>query len=203
MEMMQLEIRHCCCRLKGHPLQVRRKQDWGRRFILLLTQAAVLFGSDADSDGVELASSFIIPNRQFWCSMWCPRCAMYGSGCYNVVCGLCNGAILTMRRRSETPFGHGRMEFPNTSFRAIELDPSCSGQAHFSRLGTGPRYGNTEPACILAVIRVTSIILQSKARMPSPASWFNKFRSACTNGGLDLKLSWRASEDPFKKPYKI
>ena len=108
-----------------------------------------------------------------------------------------------MRRRSETPFGHGRMEFPNTSFRAIELDPSCSGKAHISRLGTGPRYGNTEPACILAVIRVTSIILHSKARMPSPLSWFNKFRSTCTNGGLDLNLSWRASEDPFKKPYKI
>ena len=29
-------------RLQGHPLQVRHKQDWGRGFILLLPQAAVL-----------------------------------------------------------------------------------------------------------------------------------------------------------------
>ena len=29
-------------RLKGHPLQVRHKQDWGQGFILLLPQDAVL-----------------------------------------------------------------------------------------------------------------------------------------------------------------
>ena len=28
--------------LKGHPLQVRHKQDWGQKFILLLPQVAVL-----------------------------------------------------------------------------------------------------------------------------------------------------------------
>ena len=46
--------------LQGHPLLVRHKQDWGRGFILLLPQAAVLPGSDAGSDGVESASGFVI-----------------------------------------------------------------------------------------------------------------------------------------------
>ena len=37
-------------RLKRYPLLVRHKQDWGRGFILLLPQAAVLPESDAGSD---------------------------------------------------------------------------------------------------------------------------------------------------------
>ena len=37
-------------RLKKYPLQVRHKWDWGRGFILLLPQAAVLPESDAGSD---------------------------------------------------------------------------------------------------------------------------------------------------------
>ena len=45
---------------EGHPLQVRHKQDWGRGFILLLPQAAVLPGSDAGSDVIKPASSFVI-----------------------------------------------------------------------------------------------------------------------------------------------
>ena len=35
---------------EGYPLQVRHKQYWGREFILLLSQAVVLPGSDAGSD---------------------------------------------------------------------------------------------------------------------------------------------------------
>ena len=46
--------------LERHSLQVRHKQDWGQKFILLLPQAAVLPVSDAGSDGIEPASSFVI-----------------------------------------------------------------------------------------------------------------------------------------------
>ena len=53
-------------------IQVRQKQDWGRGFILLLPQAAVLPGSDAGNDVVKPASGFVIQNRQTSCSMWCP-----------------------------------------------------------------------------------------------------------------------------------
>ena len=44
--------------------RARHKQDWGRGFILLLLpQTAVLPGSDAGSDVVNPASSFVIQNR--------------------------------------------------------------------------------------------------------------------------------------------
>ena len=45
--------------------------------------------------------------------------------------------------------------------------------------------------------------VHSEARMPSPARLFKRFRAAGTNGRLDLSLSWRVSEDPLKRPYKI
>ena len=60
--------------LRLHPIKaitastyVRHKQNWGRGFIVLLPQVAVRPGSNAGSDGVKPASSFIIQN-----SMWCP-----------------------------------------------------------------------------------------------------------------------------------
>ena len=68
----------CHRHLKRYPLQVRHKQDWGRGFILLLPQTAVLPGSDAGSDVIKPASSFVIQNRQTSCSMWCP---MYRARC--------------------------------------------------------------------------------------------------------------------------
>ena len=49
-------------------------QDWGRGFILLLPQAAVLSGSDAGIDGVEPASGFVIQNRQTNHSSRFPMC---------------------------------------------------------------------------------------------------------------------------------
>ena len=61
-----------------YPLQARHKQDWGRGFILLLPQTAALPGSDAGSDVIKPASSFVIQNRQTSCSMWCP---MYRARC--------------------------------------------------------------------------------------------------------------------------
>ena len=63
---------------EGYPLQVRHKQDWGRGFILLLPQTAALPESDAGSDVIKPASSFVIQNRQTSCSMWCP---MYRARC--------------------------------------------------------------------------------------------------------------------------
>ena len=56
-------------RLERYPLQVRHKQDWGRGFILLLPQAAVLPESDAGSDVAKPALGFVIQNRQTSCSM--------------------------------------------------------------------------------------------------------------------------------------
>ena len=52
------------------------------------------------------------------------------------------------------------MKSPNTSLQAIDLKPSCSGQAQFNRLGIGHGYESTEPECILTVFRVPSVIHQ-------------------------------------------
>ena len=41
-------------------IEVRHKQDWDQGFILLLLQTAVLPASDAGSDGVKPASSFVM-----------------------------------------------------------------------------------------------------------------------------------------------
>ena len=66
---------------EGYPLQVRHKQDWGRRFILLLPQTAALPGSDAVSDVIKPASSFVIQNRQTSCSMWCHAVRTWSAVC--------------------------------------------------------------------------------------------------------------------------
>ena len=79
---------------EGYPLQIRRKQDWGRGFILLLPQAAALPESDAGSGVIKPASSFVIQNRQILCSMWCP---IYRANCLNIVCGLLRGVTLAIR----------------------------------------------------------------------------------------------------------
>ena len=49
---------------KGYPLQVRHKQDWSRGCILLLPKDAAVPESDAGSDVIKPASSFVIQNRQ-------------------------------------------------------------------------------------------------------------------------------------------
>ena len=51
----------------------------------------------------------------------------------------------------------------NTSPQAIELIPSCSGQAHCNTPGSGYGYENTEFGCILAVIRVALIVFSLRS----------------------------------------
>ena len=110
--------------LTGHPLRVSRKQNWGRGFMLLLLLAVVLPRSDAGSDVVEPALSFIIKTVR-------PRAPCGARR------GLFNDTAPAIRYRSETVFVHGQMKLPNTTPQAIELNPTYSGQAHSNRPGTG------------------------------------------------------------------
>ena len=71
----------------------RASHDWGQGFILLLPPVGVLPGSDAGSDVVKPALSFVIQNHQTLCSMWCP---IYGAYYYNVVCSLFSDVALTI-----------------------------------------------------------------------------------------------------------
>ena len=45
--------------------------------------------------------------------------------------------------------------------------------------------------------------VHSEAQMPNLARLSKRFRAADTNGRLDFSLTWRVSEDPLKRPYKI
>ena len=60
--------------------------------------------------------------------------------------------------KKQTPFLHEQIESPNTSLQEIELNPSCSGQAHFNRPGTGHGYESTRPEGIVTVLCAPSII---------------------------------------------
>ena len=84
---------------KGHPLQVRHKQDCGRGFILLLPQTAALPESDAGSGVIKPASSFVIQNQTVRPRAPCgARCIEHAVSTWSAVC-------------SEAPhsqFGEGR-----------------------------------------------------------------------------------------------
>ena len=68
-----------------YPLQVRHKQDWGRGFILLLPQTAELPESDAGSDVIKPASSFVMQNRQI-CAPCGARCIGHAVRTWSAVC---------------------------------------------------------------------------------------------------------------------
>ena len=139
--------------LEEHPLRVKHKQDWGRGFILLLPQDAVLTESDAGSHGDKASMEFrhlkpsdlelhVVPD--VWGTL------------------LERGLRFVQRRRAgdlvkeRAQLVHERMGSPIISRQPIAINPSCSGQAHSNR--PGPAYKNTDPRYILAVLRVPSII---------------------------------------------
>ena len=97
------KLQHRCCRrgsLEGHSLQVSQKQDLDREFMFLLPQATVLAGSDADIDGVETASGFVIQNSHTSFCVCCPiYCTLLGR-CLRFFQRRCT------RNRSKTPYLH-------------------------------------------------------------------------------------------------
>ena len=86
------------------------------------------------------------------------------------------------------------MELPNTSSQAVELNPSCLGQAHPNTPGTGLGQKNMEPGRIFTVLHIPFMICPLSADAKSGkvvqkilCSWH---KWACR--------SWQASEDPQK-----
>ena len=74
-------------RLEGHPPRVRHKQDWGRGFILLLPQSAVLPGPDAGSHGAKqhrvLSSKTVRPLAPY-----SARCIGYVIKTWSAICSM-------------------------------------------------------------------------------------------------------------------
>ena len=75
-----------------------------------------------------------------------------------MVYGLIGGATLAIRRGSETPFVHGRIETSNASPQAIDLNPRCSRQAYSKGPRTGPGNENMEYGCAFGILCAPSII---------------------------------------------
>ena len=126
-----------------YPLQVRHKQDWVHGFIFLLPQAAVLPGSDAGSDVVKPASSFVLQTvrPRAPCGAICIRHAVrtwsavcseaphlqFGEGARPHLCmDEWNHPIPVPRRLSLTqasrgkPIPTGLILFPGTKTRSLE-----------------------------------------------------------------------------------
>ena len=79
---------------------------------------------------------------------------------------------------SKTPFVHGQTELSNTSLQAIELNPSCLGQAHSNRPRTGHEYENMEPGCTGWGKKSTKLFLSFKFKQMS-AEDFARTLSFC------------------------
>ena len=93
---------------------------------------------------------------------------------------------------------HGRIEYPNTSYQAVELNLSFSGQAHTNRPGTGPGNKNMELGSILTVLCVPLIIFPLRSVDAKSGKVVKRFGAAGANERLDLSFSLRAYEDPLK-----
>ena len=185
-----------------YSLQVRHKQDWGRGFILLLPQTAALPESDASSGVIKPASRFFIQNRQTSCSMWCPMyCIEHAVSTWSAVC-------------SEAPhsqFGEGARPHlymdewnrPTPVLRRLSLTQAARDKPIPTGLAMVP---GTKTRSLEAFSQYSAFHLwfvHSEAWMPSLARFSKRFRAVGTNGRLDLSLTWRVSEDPLKRSYKI
>ena len=82
--------------------------------------------------------------------------------------------------RSRAPYGARCIGHAVSTWSAV-----CSEAPH-SQFGEGAR----------------PHLCMDKSNRPTPVHR-QRFRAADTNGRLDLSLTWRVSEDPLKRPYKI
>ena len=78
------------------------------------------------------------------------------------------------------------MESTDISPQAIDLNPSCSGQAHSNRPGTGHGYESTEPECILTLLCIPYIICPLRSQILIPPRLITRFHADDTKGHLDL-----------------
>ena len=92
---------------------------------------------------------------------------------------------------------------PTSVRRRLSLTQAARGKP----IPTGLAAVSATKARILETFSQCSVFhlgfVHSEARMPSLARLSKRFRAAGTNGRLDLSLTWRVSEDPLKRPYKI
>ena len=84
------------------------------------------------------------------------RCMRHANTMWSTVCSAAPHSQFGKGVRP--PSVHGRMESPNKSPQAIELNRSYLGKFHSDKAGTGPGYENKKPECILIILHAPSIV---------------------------------------------
>ena len=138
--------------MESHRLWVKHKHNWGQRFILLLSQAATLSGSDAASDVVEPASYFIVENHQTAYSI---SCAMHAVNTWSAVCSMAPDS--QCGKEARPPLCMNKCNCP-ASLQTINFNSSYSEKVNFNRPGIGLGYESTKPGRILTVLCVPSMV---------------------------------------------
>ena len=141
--------------MEGHQPWVKYKQSLVYPYT---TPGCYSPRTDAGSNGVESIWGFIIKYHHTANFMPCPILLSLWDPL------LKRGLRFVRWRRTrnpvkeQDPIVHGQMELPNTNLQAIDLNPNCSKQVHFNRLGIGHGYESTVLGCILTILHVSSVI---------------------------------------------
>ena len=115
------------------------------------------------------------------CAPCGPQCIGHAIRTWSAVC-----SVVPHLHFGERAKPHLCMDEWNTSPQAVELNPSCLGQACPNRLGTGPGQKNTESGRIFIVLCIPFMVCPLK----STDAKSKRFCTAGTNGHLDFNLSW-------------
>ena len=75
-----------------------------------------------------------------------------------MACSLIGDTTLTIWQGNKTPFVDGQVETPNASLQTIELNPRCSGQAHFKGPRTDPGNDSMEYGHAFGILCAPSMI---------------------------------------------
>ena len=172
-------------RLKRYPLQVRHKQDWGRGFILLLSQTAVLDQTLAVmSLSQHRVSSFktVRPRAPFGA-----RCIMHAVNTWSAVCSEAPHSQFDEGARPHLCMDEWNR--PTPVRRRLSLTQAARGKPIPTGLAPvrGTKARSLEAPSQYSVFHLRFV--HSEARMPSLARLSKRFRAPGTNGRLDLSLT--------------
>ena len=91
-----------------------------------------------------------------------------------------------------------------TSLQVIERNPTCLGQDHSNKLGTGHGYESMKPGSTHTTLCLSSMICLVGNRMPSLARFFNSLYEAGTNPHISILVSLGGQLKPdLNRPYSV
>ena len=181
---------------EGYPLQVRQKQDWGRRFILLLYCLNQMLAVMLLSQHRVSSSKTVRP-----CVQCGARCIGHAVRTWSAVCSEAPHSQFDEGARPHVCMDEWNC--PTPARRRLSLTQAARNKPIPTGLALVPGTKARSLKAFLQYFIFHLRFIYSKARMPSLARLFKRFRAVDTNGRLDLSLTWPVSADPLKRPYQI